>query len=75
MFDFFLQHQMAEQCTDAIESLYFRTLCDQVSDISVVQMIQVRVDHIVTDQFKMSVDILVRVRNPRTFRKPRGLVP
>lgn len=49
LFDFFLENQMAEQCPYAIESLYFRSLGDQVRDGTVIQASDIRVYHIVAD--------------------------
>ena len=50
LLDFLFQDQMAEQSPYAIESLYFRSLGDQMGDIAVVQAGDVRIDHIITDQ-------------------------
>ena len=49
LFDCFFENQMAEQCPYAIESLYFRSLGDQVRDGTVIQASDIRVYHIVAD--------------------------
>ena len=50
LFDLFLEDQMTEPCPYAIETLYFRPLGDQMGDGAVIQISDIRVNHIIADQ-------------------------